>query len=216
MKYDVYVIIDDEFGRGRDLVEMAQACIRGGAGMMQLRCKDCSDQRFYELACSIRQITADSAVPFIVNDRVDIALAANADGVHVGQDDLPASVARTLLGSGKLVGVSAATPREARQAVAAGASYLGVGAVFATGTKPDAGSPIGPDAIAAVRSACPLPIVGIGGISPEKAHLVIEAGADGVAVVSAVMGDSDPQAATARLVEIVRGAKAALAGRARP
>ncbi len=143
-------------------------------------------------------------IPFIVNDRLDIALAADADGVHVGQSDLPASVVREIMGPGRILGVSVDTVEEAILAEKDGADYLGVGPVFeARGTKPDAGLPLGVDRIARIRRRCGLPIVAIGGINAENARTVREAGADAAAVISAIVSADDIAQAARRLKRIL-------------
>jgi thiamine-phosphate pyrophosphorylase len=188
----LYVITDERVSRNRSHLEVAEAAIRGGADVIQLRDKTASSGALYRIAVALRKLTRDAKVPFIVNDRLDIALAADADGVHVGQDDLPAAVARRLLGPGKILGVSTETPEEALLAEKDGADYLGVGPVFeARGTKADAGAPKGPGMITPIRRCCPLPIVAIGGIKADNAGMVREAGADAAAVISAIVGADD-------------------------
>jgi thiamine-phosphate pyrophosphorylase len=162
-----------------------------------------------ETARRLAALCRDAGVTFIVNDRVDIALAVGADGVHVGQDDLWPASARALLGRGPFLGVSAATREEADEAVRTGADYLGVGAVYATATKADAGAPVGLARITELHRAVALPIVGIGGITIENAAAVIRAGAAGIAVITAVSLADDMVEATRRLREHV---DAALAG----
>ena len=172
--------------------------------MLQLRDKEASSGRLYQEALQLRKLTGDAQVPFIVNDRLDIALAVDADGVHVGQSDLPASVVRRIMGPGKILGVSVATVEEAIRAEQDGADYLGVGPVFeARGTKPDTGEPIGVDCIARIRRHCRLPIVAIGGITAENARKVREAGADAAAVISAIVSADDISEATRRLKRIL-------------
>jgi len=150
----------------------------------------------------------------IVNDRLDVALAADADGLHVGPDDLPVAMARRLLRPGMVLGASAGTVEEAVAAERDGADYLGVGAVFeARGSKADAGAPVGPERVRAIRAAVQIPIVGIGGIKAENAASVVEAGADGVAVITGVVAAPDIAVAAARLVEVVRAAKVRAHGR---
>ncbi len=205
----LYVITDLTNARGRSHPEIAEAAIRGGATAVQLRMKDEPARVIVETARAIAPVCRAAGVTFILNDRVDVALAAGADGVHVGQDDLPAEDARRLLGGGRFLGVSAATEDEAAAAWRGGADYLGVGAVYATGTKADAGIPVGLDRIRAVSRAVPLPVVGIGGITVENAAAVIRAGAAGVAVITAVTLADDMVEATRRLREQV---DAALAG----
>jgi thiamine-phosphate pyrophosphorylase len=191
-RWRLYVITDERLGRGRSHLRIAEAAILGGADVLQLRDKEASSGRLYRAALELRKITREAKVPFIVNDRLDVALAADADGVHVGQEDLPASVARRILGPGKILGVSAETVEEAIRAEEDGADYLGVGPVFeARGTKADAGEPVGIELIAQIRRRCRLPIVAIGGINAENARKVREAGADAVAVISAIVAADD-------------------------
>ena len=200
----LYVVTDERVSRSRSHLEVAEAAIRGGADVIQLRDKTASSGELYRIAVALRKITRDANVPFIVNDRLDIALAADADGVHVGQDDLPAAVARKLLGPGKLLGVSTETPEEALRAEMDGADYLGVGPIFeARGTKADAGAPKGPGMIAPIRGCCRLPIVAIGGIKAGNARSVREAGADAVAVISDIVGADDIAQAARRMKELL-------------
>jgi thiamine-phosphate pyrophosphorylase len=146
-----------------------------------------------ELGRQLRAVCREHGIPFIVNDRVDLALILDADGVHIGQEDLPVPDVRRIIGS-RLLGVSTETVEEARRAVAEGADYLGVGPMFATSTKPDAGDPIGPSAITRIRReiGAEIPLVGIGGVTPERAPEVLAAGADGVAVISAISRAASP------------------------
>jgi thiamine-phosphate pyrophosphorylase len=191
-RWRLYVITDERLGRGRSHLRIAEAAILGGADVLQLRDKEASSGRLYRAALELRKITREAKVPFIVNDRLDVALAADADGVHVGQEDLPASVARRILGPGKILGVSAETVEEAIRAEEDGADYLGVGPVFeARGTKADAGEPVGLELVEQIRRRCRLPIVAIGGINAENARKVREAGADAVAVISAIVAADD-------------------------
>jgi thiamine-phosphate diphosphorylase len=188
----LYVITDERVGRGRSHLQIAERAILGGADAIQLRDKEASGGRLFGVALGLRRLTREAKIPFIVNDRLDVAMAVDADGVHVGQDDLPASVARRILGPGKILGVSAETVEEALAAQKDGADYLGVGPVFeARGTKADAGAPLGLELIARIRKGCSLPIVAIGGINAENARSVREAGADAVAVISAIASADD-------------------------
>lgn len=200
----LYVITDPKASRGRSDLQVAEAAIAGGADVLQLRDKEASSGRLYEVALQLRKLTRDAGIPFIVNDRLDIALAADADGVHVGKTDLPASVARKIMGPGRILGVSVDTVEEAVLAERDGADYLGVGPVFeARGTKPDAGAPVGVDRIARIRRGCGLPIVAIGGINAENARTVRAAGADAAAVISAVVSADDIAHAARRLKRIL-------------
>jgi thiamine-phosphate pyrophosphorylase len=209
MRFDpsLYVITDERIGRGRSTEDIVAAAIRGGATMIQLREKAWTAKRLIEVGRRLLAITRPSGVPLIVNDRVDVALAIDADGAHVGQDDLPVPDARRLLGSDKIVGTSAATVEEARQAEADGADYVGVGSIYSTASKPDAGAAIGGDALRRIRDAIRIPVVAIGGITPANAAEAIRAGAHGVAVISTVVGADDVAAAARVLTEVVRAAK---------
>jgi thiamine-phosphate pyrophosphorylase len=198
------VITDEHVGRGRSHLRIAEEAIRGGADVIQLRDKTASGRRLHEIAFALRKLTLDSNVPFIVNDRVDVAMAVGADGVHVGQQDLPASAARRILGPGRILGVSAETVAEAVQAERDGADYLGVGPVYeARGSKADAGEPVGPELVARIRLHTRLPIVAIGGIHAGNVREVREAGADGVAVISAVVAEEDIERAAMRLKRLL-------------
>lgn len=191
-----------------DLADRVLAAVRGGATAVQLREKHAPDGPVLAAARALRRLLP-GGVALTVNDRVDVALACGADGVHVGQDDLPAADARRLMGPGPWIGVSVETPAEARAAEEAGADYLGVGPVFATASKADAGPAQGPRLVERIRAVTRLPIVAIGGITPDNAGEAIRAGADGVAAIAAVLGAADPRTAAARLREAVERALAA-------
>jgi thiamine-phosphate pyrophosphorylase len=204
-RWRLCVITDESLSRGRSHIEIAEAAIRGGADVIQLRDKTASGGELYRVALALRTLTRDAKVPIIINDRLDIALAADADGVHLGQMDLPASVARHILGPGRILGVSAETLTEALLAEKDGADYLGVGPVFeARKTKADAGEPLGLERIALVRKHCRLPIVAIGGIDAQNARRVREAGADSAAVISAIVGADDIARAAEQVKSLLR------------
>ncbi|MBM3469889.1 MAG: thiamine phosphate synthase [Armatimonadetes bacterium] len=203
----VYVIADRAFGRGRLLEDLVTAAVTGGATMVQLREKVWSAGRVVEAGRRLLEITRRAGAPLIVNDRVDIALAVGADGVHLGPDDLPVADARRLLGPEKIIGASAATVEEALMAQAEGADYVGVGSIFPTSSKPDAGEAIGVEPLTRIRAAVGIAVVAIGGITYDNAAQAIRAGADGVAVISAVVGADDVAGATRRLLEAVRAAR---------
>lgn len=209
-RFDVYLVTDTALSGDRSTAEIVEAAIRGGVDAVQLREKGTSARDRYELGRTVRELTRKADIPLIVNDRIDLAAAIDADGVHLGDDDLPIAVARARFGEDALVGRSVSTPEAARRAEREGADYLGVGAVYGTTSKetdPEQ-SDIGLDRIRAVREATDLPFVGIGGVTPENARPVVEAGADGVAVISAITGADDPEAATRRLGAAVRGVNA--------
>lgn len=201
----VYLVTEEELSAGRTTLEVVEAAIAGGVDVVQLREKRRSARERYELGHRLRESTREAGIPFIVNDRVDLAAAVGADGVHLGAEDLPVAVAREQLGPEAVVGRSVATPEEAREAERAGADYLGVGSVYRTDSKDTAPEKtgIGPGGIRAVREATDLPTVGIGGITPGNAADVVGAGADGVAVISAITAAEDPEEATRRLEEAV-------------
>lgn len=207
IRWDVYVITDEGLGRGSH-EEQARAALAGGAGVIQLRDKAASSLRLYEAARAMRDLTRAAGAVLIVNDRVDVALAADADGVHLGPDDLPVAVVRGMLRPGMLLGASAGTVAEAIAAERDGADYLGVGAVYEARTsKTDAGAPVGPRRVAEVCAAVRIPVVGIGGIKAENLSAVIQAGADGVAVITGIVAAPDIAAAAARYLEQVQAAR---------
>lgn len=207
MKLDLYVITDTRLAGPRGNLAAMEQAICGGADVVQLREKEMSTGQMVELGLALRELTRRHGILFVVNDRVDVALAVDADGVHVGQEDMPAALARRLMGPGKIVGVSAGTVDEALRAARDGADYLGVGPIYPTGTKADAGAATGPALVAEIHRAVALPIVGIGGIDAANADAVVAAGADGVAVVSAVVAAADPRRAAERIKEAVFAAK---------
>lgn len=204
--YTLCVITSRVPARGRDHQDVARAALEGGAPMIQLRDKDMSTAELVEVARELRALTRAHGAAFIVNDRVDVALAAGADGVHLGIDDLPLSAARRLMGAGAVVGASAANAEEARAAQAAGASYVSVGAIYATASKSDAGAPIGLGPLGEIKRAVAVPVLAIGGITCENVEAVIRAGADGAAVISAVAEAEDMVQATRTLLARIRRA----------
>ncbi|KZE84236.1 thiamine-phosphate diphosphorylase [Paenibacillus elgii] len=200
----VYLVMDLSGHEEKSALDIARAALDGGVTMIQLREKKAPLSRVIEEGRALRELCREYGVPFLVNDRVDVALALDADGVHVGQDDLPGSEARKLLGEDKIIGISAGTMAEAERAMAEGADYLGVGAVYSTLTKGDAGEPIGTGLISEIKQRWPhTGMVGIGGIDASNAAPVVQAGADGVAVVSAIVRQSDPCSATWQLKQVI-------------
>jgi thiamine-phosphate pyrophosphorylase len=186
---------------GRDLVT-TQALLEAGAPLVQVRTKSVDDRVRLEVAGVVVGAARASGATCLVNDRVDIALAAGADGVHVGADDLPAAAARRLLGAAAVVGATCRNAEDGRRAEGEGASYLGVGPVYATSTKKGLPDPIGPRGVEAIAAAVSIPIIGISGVTADNASAVLDAGAWGVAVVAAVYGSEDPLAALNQLMEI--------------
>lgn len=207
MDCTLYVITDAKLSRGRSHLEVAQAAIEGGASIIQFRDKEMSTRQLVETARKIKELTDEASIPLIINDRLDVALAVDADGVHVGQDDMPAALARQLIGPHKILGVSASTVEEALQAEREGADYVSASPVFTTPTKPDAPPPTGLEGLRAIVEAVNLPVIAIGGINEKNAAEVIEAGAQGIAVISAVISAPDIVAAARYLRETVEAAR---------
>lgn len=208
LDWSLYVVTDAGLSRGRSHLAVIEAAIAGGATIVQYREKTASTRQMIAEAQALRELTRRAGVPLIVNDRLDVALAIDADGVHVGQDDMPAALARRLIGPDKILGVSAANLSEAVQAVQDGADYLGVGPIVATPTKPDAAPPIGMDGLREICRRVPIPVVAIGGINATNAADAIAAGAHGIAVVSAVVAAEDVAAAAQQLRALVAAARA--------
>lgn len=194
------VVTDAGLAAPRSVVEVVREALAGGCRAIQLRDKKATARETLGLGRVLRDLTRASDALFFVNDRVDLALALGADGVHLGPGDLPLTCARYWAGPYLALGYSTDDPELARQAVALGADYIGCGAVFGTTTKDVAGEAIGVDRLSAVAAAVPVPVLGIGGISEANVDAIAHSGAAGAAVVRAVMGASDPRAATARLL----------------
>ena len=198
----IYVITDEELPPGRSHVDIARAALEGGASVIQLRDKHASDEYMIRAGLQIRKLTSEAGALFIVNDRLEVALACDADGLHVGQEDRPAREVRASL-RGKLLGVSVATVEQAVQAREDGADHLGVGPIYATATKSDAGAATGIEMIRLTKAASGgLPVVAIGGINEETIGEIAKAGADAAAIISAIVCAPDMAEATRRLVRI--------------
>jgi thiamine-phosphate pyrophosphorylase len=202
----LYVILDRAAARGRDLGDILDAALGAGCRMIQLREKEWPSGRLLPVAERLRQRCRTAGVTFIVNDRVDLALAVDADGVHLGQDDLPPRAARPLLRRGMILGLSTHTVAQARAAAADGADYIAVGSMFPTATKSEF-QLVGPELVRKLRGEIRVPLIGIGGISPDNVGEVIGAGADGVAVISAVCGAPDPAAAVRAFLSSIQRAR---------
>lgn len=198
--YTLYLCTDRELMSSDTIEESVEQAVKGGVTVVQLREKNCSSREFYELALRVKGITDKYNVPLIINDRVDIAMAVDADGVHIGQSDLPADVVRRLIGDDKIIGVSAARLDEAVKAVKDGADYLGVGAMYATDTKTDA-RPVTMDELKQIRSEVDVPIVVIGGINMNTLPNFKNIGIDGLAVVSAIVAKQDVEGAAREMYE---------------
>jgi thiamine-phosphate pyrophosphorylase len=192
----LHILTDDVLQSTFTHVELARLAIKGGADTIQFRQKMGSTKRLIEIARHMRELCYKENVNFIVNDRVDVAIAVDADGVHLGQEDFPIPFARKLLGKGKIIGGSAATPDEAEKCFSEGADYVGFGPLYPTTSKADAGPVSGIEILKKVVQETPLPIIAIGGITKERIPEVMEAGAYGIAVISAVCCEREPEAAT--------------------
>jgi len=206
MDPSLYVVLDRAAAGGRDLLDILDAALAGGSRLIQLREKEWPSGRVLPLAERLRARCQAAGATFIVNDRVDLAVAAGADGVHVGQDDLPARAARPLLRAGMILGVSTHSVAQARAAQADGADYIAVGSMFPTRSKAEF-ELVGPDLLRKLRGEIRVPLIGIGGITHANVGEVIAAGADGVAVISAVCAAEDPRASAERFVALIRAAR---------
>lgn len=202
----LHVLTDREWSRGRPTLAVAAAALDGGATVVQLRDKSASTRELVTEGLALRQLTRERGALLIVNDRVDVALAVEADGAHVGQDDMPAALARRLLGPTRILGVSASSLVEAASAIKDGADYLGVGPIYPTRGKADAGAPTSPALLRDIAAHSPIPQVAIGGITADNAGEVIRAGAAGIAVITAIVNAEDVAAAARALLESIRAA----------
>lgn len=198
--YSIYLVTDEACLHGRPLLECVEEALAAGVTLVQYRAKTADGGVLYTEACKLKELCDEYSVPLIINDRLDIALAVGAAGVHLGQDDLPCAVARRLLGEDYIIGVSAHNPAEAVQAVSEGADYLGCGAVFGTATKHDVAK-LGLENLRAIRKAVAVPMVGIGGITADNYAEVLATGADGAAIVSGILAQDDIGAVVKKLVE---------------
>ena len=197
--YSLYLVTDRRLSLGRSTVEVVAAAVSGGVTCVQLREKHCSTREFLEEARRVRELLVGTGVPLIINDRLDVALAVAADGVHLGQNDKHISDARRLVGERLVIGISAESVADAIRAEAEGADYIGVSPVFTTPTKMDTAPPLGLEGLREIRRAVSLPLVAIGSIRHDNAAEVLRAGADGLAVVSAIVSAPCPRTAAAAL-----------------
>lgn len=199
--YSLYLVTDRGILKERDIFEAVEESLKGGVTLLQLREKDISSLDFYNIALKMKILAKKYNVPFIINDRLDIALAVDADGLHIGQSDLPLEVTRKLLGTHKILGYSVGNLEEAIYGEKHGADYLGAGPVYPTGSKADAGSPIGVQGLAELKKAVNLPIVGIGGVSLSNLKDVKKSGIEGISLISAILGSRDIQGASRELLK---------------
>ena len=205
--YSLYLVTDRTLARGRTTVEIVREAVAGGATCVQLREKNCGTREFLEEARAFQAALRGTGVPLVVNDRVDVALAVDADGVHLGQQDMALADARRLGPPGWIIGVSAECVEDAIRAEREGADYIGVSPVFATPTKIDTARPLGLEGLRQMRAAVKIPLVAIGGIHAGNAQEVIRAGADGLAVVSAIVSADSPREAARQLRREIEAAR---------
>ena len=198
----VYLVTDRALTGGRPLEQIVEQAVQGGVTLVQLREKDCTTREFVELAVRVKRLLAPFHVPLIINDRVDVALAAESDGVHVGQDDMSCEMVRRLVGPNMLVGLSVETLEQARAANELDIDYIGLSPVFATATKTDTSAPLGLEGVRQIAAISCHPTVAIGGINATNAAAVLQAGADGLAVVTAISMADDPQQAARTLKQL--------------
>lgn len=199
--YSIYLVTDDGCLQGRALIDCVREALEGGVTLVQYRAKTASSAEMYAEALQLKALCDSFNVPLIINDRLDIAMAVGAAGVHLGQDDLPCAAARKILGEDYIIGVSAHNPAEAKAALQSGADYLGCGAVFGTATKADV-KKLGTDGLAAICKAKGLPVVGIGGVTADNYREVRAAGADGAAIVSGILAQPDIRATVEAIAKI--------------
>ena len=205
--YSLYLVTDRDLARGRSTFEIVKAAVDGGVTVVQLREKHCSTREFIEQALAIKNFLKSRKVPLIINDRLDVAQAVKADGVHLGQTDMPLEMAKDILGDSMLIGISAESLDDAIAAEKGGADYLGVSPIYATPTKTDTAAPLGLAGLREIRRAVRLPLVGIGGLNQDNSAEAIRSGADGVAVVSAIVAADDPRAAASALRQVITEAR---------
>ena len=207
--YSLYLVTDRGLARGRSTLEIVTAAVNGGATVVQLREKACSTLEFIQQALTIQKFLETRNIPLIINDRVDVAQAVAAAGVHLGQTDMPLEMARGILGDTMIIGISAESLADAIAAEKGGADYLGVSPIYATPTKTDTAPALGLEGLREIRKAVRLPLVGIGGLNRDNAAEVIRNGADGLAVVSAIVAADDPEFAALELKQVIREARRA-------
>jgi len=195
------LVADAEAAQGRDLPNLIEKAVDSGVTLVQLRAKGMPTRKFLQLALQTAELLKAKGFPLIINDRIDIALACGAEGIHLGQDDLPLSYARKILGKKKCIGISVNTLKEAEEAEKGGADYLGVGPVYDTPSKRDLKAILGPSGLKVIREKVKIPILAIGGINAENVMEVMSCGADGIAVISALIGAEDISEATRELIK---------------
>jgi thiamine-phosphate pyrophosphorylase len=201
--YSLYLVTDRSLSKGRSTAEIVAAAVAGGVSCIQLREKSCGTREFLNEALALQPLLKSRNIPLIINDRLDIALAIEADGVHLGQSDMPIGMARKIAGDSLIIGISAESVDDALRAEQEGADYIGISPVFSTPTKTDIAPPLGLEGVQQIRALVDIPLVGIGGINSDNAESVLAAGADGIAVVSAIVSAADPAGAAKKLKTLI-------------
>ena len=201
--YSLYLVTDRSLSKGRSTAEIVAAAVAGGVSCIQLREKSCGTREFLNEALALQPLLKSRNIPLIINDRLDIALAIEADGVHLGQSDMPIGMARKIAGDSLIIGISAESVDDALRAEQEGADYLGISPVFSTPTKTATAPPLGLEGVRQIRALVDIPLVGIGGINSVNAESVLAAGADGIAVVSAIVSAADPAGAAKKLKTLI-------------
>ncbi|ENK0556346.1 thiamine phosphate synthase [Clostridium botulinum] len=191
LNYELYLITDRRFLKGRELKKVVEDAILGGVTIVQVREKDVSTREFYNVAKEVKEVTDHYKVPIIINDRLDIAQAINAHGVHLGQKDMQLNIARRILDKDKIIGISVGNIKEALEAENNGADYLGIGTIFPTGSKKDVDAIIGIDGLSKIKNNISIPSVAIGGINKTNFKDVLNTGIEGISVISAILGEND-------------------------
>ncbi|APQ77241.1 thiamine phosphate synthase [Clostridium botulinum] len=200
INYELYLITDRRFLKGRQLKKVVEDAILGGVTIVQVREKDVSTREFYNVAKEVKEVTDYYKVPIIINDRLDIAQAIDANGVHLGQKDMHLNIAREILGKDKIIGISVGNVKEALEAQNNGADYLGIGTIFPTGSKKDVDAIIGIDGLSKIKDSISIPSVAIGGINKTNFKDVLKTGIEGISVISAILDEDDIKLATNNLL----------------
>ncbi|MFZ1977797.1 MAG: thiamine phosphate synthase [Bacteroidota bacterium] len=202
-EFSLYLVTDRKLSHPRTIEDVVRSAIKGGVSAVQLREKDCSTREYIASARRIHDILKPLNIPLIINDRIDVALAMNADGIHIGQSDMPYSDARKVMGTGAIIGLSIETMEQAFEAENLDVDYLGVSPIFSTSTKTDTAAGWGIEGLKALRAQSRHTLIAIGGINSSNAAAVMEAGADGIAVVSAICASPDPEESSGQLRSII-------------
>jgi len=205
--YSLYLVTNRDLSRGKATIEIVKAGVTGGVTCVQLREKNCSTRKFIKEALSVKKYLKKHNIPLIINDRVDVAQAIGADGVHLGQTDMPLTMAKDILKDSMIIGISVESLEDAIRAEKDGADYIGISPIFATPTKTDTAPPLGLEGLKEISRAVSLPKVAIGGLNKENAGEVILNGANGIAVVSAIVSADDPRKAAEELSYIIKRAR---------